>query len=82
MIIPGTARGDIRELRLDESDVEECVLSLTQDDFHKSDPSRDKPGTMLDVYRPMLGKRRMYVKLTLARSIAGQSVVVVSFRLK
>lgn len=82
MLIRDTARGDIRALRLDEEDVKDCLLALTPADFHKSDPSADKPGTMLDVYRPILGKKRMYLKLTLARSITGKTVVVVSFRMK
>ena len=53
----------MRELNLTVDDVEACICGLTPNDFHKSDPSEQRPELMLDIYRPNYDGRVVYVKV-------------------
>jgi hypothetical protein len=79
--VTGTARASARALGMDEADIIECLLSLQPAEFRKSDPSTDKPGTVLDVYRPRFRGLPLYVKIRIGATRAGQTVIVVSFRI-
>lgn len=80
--VPTTAalRG-LSDLALDREDMEQCVLSLTHSDFHKSDQSRQQPALFLDVYRPTYCGQKLYVKLQLCDDGRGPAVIV-SFKRK
>jgi hypothetical protein len=80
--VTSSAGASARALDLDESDIKDCLLALTAADFHKSDASTDNPGRMLDVYHTKFGAHWLYVKLQVQKTIAGGTVVVVSFRQK
>jgi hypothetical protein len=63
------------ELTLD--DVVECVTGLGSEDFHKSQAHTRRPGVWLDIYRPRLRGRRMYVKFVAHED--GWRLVLLSF---
>jgi hypothetical protein len=65
-----TSKGWTREY------VAECFALLDEGDLHKSLQHRDRPGQWLDIYRPRIGGRRMYVKFTVT---AAGNVLVMSF---
>jgi Motility quorum-sensing regulator, toxin of MqsA len=44
-------------------EVWETVANLQPTEFYKTMPSEEKPGTMLDVYRPTLNNIVIYLKL-------------------
>jgi hypothetical protein len=85
-----SARGGMEHLGFTVDDVEACVCALTPADFHKSDPSRTKPGFLLDVYRRVHANQRVYLKFQVLgdiRTVKGQQVVrrflnIVSFKEK
>jgi len=54
-----------------------CITGLSSADFHKSQAHRTHAGIWLDVYRPVFGDERRYVKFT--RELAGTRFVVLSF---
>lgn len=62
----------------DRQVVEHILLSLKPSDFHKTMPSELDGSTMLDVYRPLRGTQRIYVKFKV-ESEAGR-VLVLSFK--
>lgn len=80
--ITATARASAGILQLDDDDIRDCLLALNESDFHKCDPSLDRPGTWLDVYHPRVAGAPIYLKLSTSQTIAGELVVVVSFRLR
>lgn len=68
-------------LRFDQQDIVECVGALTREDFDKTDPSRDRPGYMLDVYHPTYDGVLMYVKFQVEKDRDGHDrCVIVSFK--
>lgn len=67
------------EVGCDQTDIEECVLSLSPSDFYKSMAAERRPGTMQDVYRPRFRGRALYVKLQLGTAVNGHQAVVISF---
>ena len=69
---------DLMKLGMDEVDLVNCVLGLTPSDFHKTMESTRRPGTMLDVYRPYLGKTRIYLKFYLSSD--KELVLLLSFK--
>jgi len=55
--------------------VARCLEGLAQAHLHKSQSHRDRPGAWLDIYRPIVDGRRLYVKFTIDRG----TVWVLSF---
>jgi len=49
----------------DRETVAKGLCSLERIDLHKSIPDSRRPGSRLDVYRPLRGGQRLYIKLTL-----------------
>jgi len=43
--------------------LEGCVERLSAADFHKSQAHVDRADTWLDIYRPVFGERRRYLKI-------------------
>ena len=72
------AGADAAKASLDESEIKECVLALTDQDFYKTMPSRKFPGMNQDVYRCRYAGLALYVKLQVGR---GGEAVVISFKL-
>ena len=72
-----TALEGASRLNLGPDDIVTCVLELTDHDFYKSMPSRHRPGTFQDVYRPTHDGFNLYVKLQLDRR---NETVVISFK--
>ena len=64
------------KLGLGPDDLVTCVLEITERDFYKSMPSKQRPGTFQDVYRPTHDGLDLYVKLQLDR----HNTVVISFK--
>jgi hypothetical protein len=52
--------------RWDPGRISECLVLLRQEDFHKSQEHRDRPGVWLDIYRPHWCGERLYVKFVLS----------------
>src|SRR5450759_4046048 len=83
-----SARAGMEHLGFVVDDVEACVCALTPADFNKSDPSRTKPGFLLDVYRRVHENQSVYVKFQVlgeTRTVNGQQMVrrflnIVSFK--
>jgi hypothetical protein len=50
-------------LGLDGSDIEDCVLQLSDRDFYKTMPAESGRGQMQDVYRPTYNGIAIYLKL-------------------
>jgi hypothetical protein len=78
--VSGSAFRDMAALGYDREDIQQCVLALKPSDFYKSDPSLEKPGMFLDVYRPWYCNRQLYVKLQMTEH--ARPVIVVSFKRK
>lgn len=57
-------RRHTRARRWDRVMIQGCVGSLHLADFHKSQRHHADPDRWLDIYRPSMASRRMYVKLT------------------
>jgi hypothetical protein len=49
----------------DRETVAEVLCSLKRIDLHKSVPDSRRPGSSLDVYRPLRDGHRLYIKFTL-----------------
>jgi hypothetical protein len=47
-----------------DSEIEGVIARLSVTDLHKSQAHRDEPERWLDIYRPWVHGRRMYVKFT------------------
>ena len=75
--ITSTALEGASKLDLGPDDIVTCVLEITEHDFYKSMPSRQRSGTFQDVYRPTHDGRNLYVKLQLDRR---NETVVISFK--
>jgi hypothetical protein len=69
------AFADAAALRLDSSDIADCVSALCADDFYKTMPSEKKKGAMQDVYRTTYQGMPIYLKLELS-----DKPVVISFK--
>jgi hypothetical protein len=76
--ITTTARAGAASLGFDESDITECVCTLSAGHFYKSMPSESVPGTFQDVYRTEWDGKAIYAKLTLGA--VGRRTVVISFK--
>lgn len=65
-------------------DVWQTIAALQPSDFYKGMPSEQKPGTMLDVYRPVCRNKTIYLKLQIVqwRGTLLRILKVVSFKLK
>lgn len=50
-------------LKLDDSDIEACVLALDEGDFYKTMKSETRTGLMQDVYKPTYLGITLYVKV-------------------
>jgi motility quorum-sensing regulator/GCU-specific mRNA interferase toxin len=61
--LSGVAATGMAELGLTVDDVEACICGMTSNDFHKSDPSEQRPELMLDIYRPNYDGQLIYVKI-------------------
>ncbi len=72
-----TALKGASNLDMSPDDLVTCILEITEHDFYKSMPSRQKPGSYQDVYRPTHDGRNLYVKLQLD---SRRSTVVISFK--
>lgn len=66
-------------LEFSRADIDECVLALTLQDFHKTMPAHNPrwKGRWQDVYKPTFRGQRLYVKIQL---FPGQRVFIVSFK--
>ncbi len=60
-----TAAKGADDAGLDERAVVDVIAGLTLADFEKSMPSEVDPGIRQDVYKPVVGGREFYVKVTL-----------------
>jgi len=81
-VITGTAQCDAGVLGFAEADIEECIQSLQDADFHKTMPAESVKGLFQDVYYPRFRGRRLYVKLQIAASVMNrEQAVVISFKL-
>lgn len=78
--VTGSAFRDAASLGFGREDIQECVLGLVAADFDKSDPSIEKPGLHLDIYKTSYCERELYVKLQVVDNV--RPVVVVSFKRK
>jgi hypothetical protein len=65
------------ELKLDQTDIQACVLALVAGDFHKTMESETVPGTMQDVYKRAYSGRRIYLKLQISTE---PKTVVIQFK--
>ena len=75
--ITRSARVTASAVGLSETDMIDSVLALSPRDFYKSMPSRQRPGTFQDVYRPTYSGLHLYVKLQMGRRT---EAVVISFK--
>jgi hypothetical protein len=78
-VITLQGRENAYRLGLDARDVRDCVLGLSEGEFHRSMRSRVVPGLEQDVYRTMYEDMELYVKLQMRRY---GPVVVISFKLR
>lgn len=39
-----------------------CICNLSPEDFHKSQAHRTESGVWLDIYKPLMGEERLYIK--------------------
>jgi motility quorum-sensing regulator/GCU-specific mRNA interferase toxin len=72
-----SAKQGAHAMGMDTSDVESCILGLTDRDFYKTMPAEKVPGLFQDVYRPRFLGHEVYLKL----QITGEAVVI-SFKEK
>lgn len=75
--ITGTSWEGARALGFDMQDIVDCVLELSEADFHKSMPSTSYPGRWQDVYRTHYLDEDVYLKLQVVRVADGAEVVVI-----
>ncbi len=76
-VLTGRVRRHLRRKRWNRSELERCMLGLEPTDFHKSQEHLGRPGVWLDIYRPLVGETRRYVKFV--RDDAGDGYLVLSF---
>ena len=82
-IVTTTALAIAGAVGFDADDIVACLLALTPADFDKPISSTDRPGELLDVYRPVFRGRRLYVKLKVtSKTVLTDLLVVLSFNLK
>jgi motility quorum-sensing regulator/GCU-specific mRNA interferase toxin len=65
------------DLGLDDQAVVDVIAHLTAADFDKSMPSEINPAIWQDVYKPVIGGRELYVKVTLD---ARGALLLISFK--
>lgn len=75
-VIPARVKRHLRGRGWDEAFVIECMWALDPKDLHKSSGHHRRPGVWLDVYRPCVRGRRMYVKFTLFED--GERLLILS----
>ena len=63
---------------LDRASLHRCFEALSSADFHKTMPSERDERKMLDVYRPLLGQQRLYLKFKTLPG--GDGVFILSFK--
>ena len=70
---------DAMKLELSREEIDACIASLTEQDFHKTMPALNPnwSGCWQDVYKPTFNETELYVKLQL---FPGETVYVVSFK--
>ncbi|MDB4948361.1 MAG: hypothetical protein JWM27_1010 [Gemmatimonadetes bacterium] len=73
-VVTSKAVSGAASLSFDSDDIRDCVLGLRLDDLHKTMEAENVPGLWQDVYRPLYGGVRLYVKLQLSRH--GKAVVI------
>lgn len=76
-VIPMRVRRYMRRQGWVEEVLVGSVCSLESRDLHKSQSHASRPGVWLDVYRPRMGGRRMYLKVTLHEN--GEDVLILTF---
>lgn len=77
-IVPNTVRRHMARQQRSTEFLLECVASLGEPDFHKSQQHVAADGRLLDVYRPRRRDgTRMYIKVTPSED--GASIVLLSF---
>ena len=72
-----TAADGADDLGMDEQAVVEVIAGLTASDFEKSMPSAINPAIWQDVYKPVIGGRELYVKVSLD---ARGGLLLISFK--
>jgi hypothetical protein len=75
-VLPARVKRHVRARGWDEAFVIECMLVLDASTYHKSIAHHERPGIWLDVYRPCVRGRRMYVKFTLFED--GERLLILS----
>lgn len=75
-IIRRSALDGAANLGISPVGIAECVCSMTRRDFEKSMKARHAIGLWQDVYRPVYGGRKIYVKV----QIADETGVIISFK--
>lgn len=60
-----------------ENYIIDCLSGLSSSDFHKSQAHRVHGGIWLDVYRPVMGSQRLYLKFTQQHD--GDGFILLSF---
>lgn len=78
--ITGLAVNEAGELGFDESDIVECVGTLSSAHFYKTMEAEKRPGFWQDVYRTEYGGIPLYVKLQLEGQTPGDLLVVIQFK--
>jgi motility quorum-sensing regulator/GCU-specific mRNA interferase toxin len=72
-----TAAEGAEDLGMDEQAVVDVIAGMTATDFEKSMPSEVNPVIRQDVYKPIVGRRELYVKFTLD---ARGGLLLISFK--
>jgi hypothetical protein len=75
--VPRRVQRYVRGADLTERFLVDCLAGLQLQDFHKSQEHSTRPGVWLDIYRPWIGRQRMYVKITLLEN--GQDLLILTF---
>jgi hypothetical protein len=75
--VPARVARYLKTAGLTTDDVVECIACLSPRDFHKSQAHLSRTGIWLDIYRPRLHGRWMYVKF--ATHEDGTRFVLLSF---
>ena len=78
--VTGVAARGAGELGFDESDIVECIGSLTPADFYKTMEAEKRAGFWQDVYRTEHGGIPLYVKVQLEGTDPDDLVVVIQFK--
>jgi len=67
----------------DERDIKRCLLTLYPKHWHKTMPSKSRPGTLMDAYRRRFEKVNWYIKTAfVSDKKRGLWLVVTSFKEK